>query len=127
MNNNVLIDSSCWIKFIRNNPVEVADRVEELIENNSASICGIIELEVLSGAHNSKQRDLIVRNFSILNYYNIEREDYISAAKLISDNRKIGTSFSQNDALIAQICIKHNLKLYTLDKDFSRIHGLDLL
>lgn len=51
----------------------------------------------------------------------IEREDYIRAARLRNDCKKIGVRDVVIDALIAAVCIKHDSRLLSTDKDFQRI------
>ncbi len=126
MNELVMIDSSCWIEYLRNSDQKIADTVVDLIQNHQACICGIIEMEIVQGIRNKKQAELVSNLFDILKYYTIVREDFINAGKRIIEMKKKGIIVATSDCLIAEICIKNNLKLYTKDKDFNYFQKLKL-
>lgn len=118
MNNNVMIDSSCWIKYFRNDIPKIADSVQKLIEEDRACICGIIELEIIQGIKNEQQSKIIKDLFSIIPYYNFDREDFISAGNRIKNLITKEITFAISDSLIAEICIRNQIELFTLDNDF---------
>ncbi len=126
MNELVLIDSSCWIKYFRNNEILIANIVQELIENDKAAICGIIELEIIQGISSEKQQEAVNLTFSILPYIEILRQDYICAAKTIKLLKNKGISVSITDTIISQICIRNNMKLFTIDSDYQYFDNLKL-
>jgi predicted nucleic acid-binding protein len=123
----IMIDSSCWIKFFRNSDKDVADKVQFLIENDSACICGIIELEIMQGIKSKRQQEEVKQLFSILKYIEFKRRDFINAGSRIRDLRKEGITLAPSDVLIAEVCIRNSITLYSLDKDFDCIKELHRL
>jgi predicted nucleic acid-binding protein len=119
MANLTMIDSSCWIKFFRNSDKDIADKVQLLIENDSACICGIIELEILQGIKSAKQRSQVEESFYYIKYFDFQRRDFINAGNRIRNLRKDGITIAPSDVLIAEICIRNSFNLFTLDNDFQ--------
>ena len=127
MANLIMIDSSCWIKFFRNSDKNVADKVQYLIENDNACICGIIELELVQGIKSEKQKRQVEELFSYIKYSDLQRRDFINAGSRIRDLRKKGITLAPSDVLIAELCIRNSITLYSLDKDFDIINELHRL
>jgi predicted nucleic acid-binding protein len=50
-----------------------------------------------------------------------ETEDHIAAAELRNHCRRKGVQVGTIDALIAQLCIRHELELLTTDRDFEAL------
>ena len=126
MNEFVLIDSSCWIKFFRNSDKIIADTVTHLIKSDQACLCGIIELELFQGIKSVQQLKNIQDVFSILTYYHFQREDYIKAGNTIRNLRLNGISVSLSDSLIAELCQRNNLRIFTTDTDFKYFNDLKI-
>jgi predicted nucleic acid-binding protein len=77
--------------------------------------------ELLQGLVRPKSRDQIIRHFSALPLLMPDREDHIAAAALRNACRRAGVQAGTIDALIAQLCIRHDLTLLTTDADFTHI------
>ena len=127
MDSFVMIDSSCWIKFFRNSDKQISDLVQELIESDHAAISGMIELELFQGIKSEKQSFEIKELFSVLKYFDSNREVYINAGIKIREFRKKGISIAPSDAIIAEICLSNNIRLLTTDSDFENFKGLQIL
>jgi predicted nucleic acid-binding protein len=125
MNKLIMIDSSCWIKYFRNSDDVISENIQELIKNNTACLCGIIELEIIRGIKNTKQEDLVKDLFSILKYFDFQRDDFINAGSTIRRLSTKGITITPSDCLIAELCIKNNLSIYTVDKDFNYFINLE--
>jgi predicted nucleic acid-binding protein len=121
-----MVDSSAWIDYLRKGEGATADRIDELIDSGCASICGVIEMELLHGCKKTERREL-EELLSALDYVEAARDDYIAAGELLSELRQAGIKIPATDALIAALCIRENLPLLTLDKHFERITRLKLL
>jgi predicted nucleic acid-binding protein len=50
-----------------------------------------------------------------------DRQDHIDAAELRNKCRRHGVQIGTIDALLAQLCIRHNLTLLTTDNDFQNM------
>jgi len=50
-----------------------------------------------------------------------DRDDHIEAAELRNRCRRKGVQIGTIDALLAQLCIRHEVTMLTADHDFTRI------
>jgi predicted nucleic acid-binding protein len=70
-----------------------------------------------------------VERFAMLPFVTPERRDHIEAAELRDACRRRGRQIGAIDALLAQLCIRHELVLLTTESDFAGIaeqHALRL-
>lgn len=120
---SVLIDSSAWIDFFRRSEGPVGDLVLELLEQNRATLCGMVELELLQGAP-PQQQGLLRELLPALPYVDTSREDFIAAGNQLARLRRSGITIPASDGLIAALCIRHELSILTLDAHFEHIPEL---
>jgi predicted nucleic acid-binding protein len=60
-------------------------------------------------------------SFSALPLLVADRQDHIQAADLRNACRRKGKQVGTINALIAQLCVRHDLVILTTDKDFQQI------
>jgi predicted nucleic acid-binding protein len=56
-----------------------------------------------------------------------DRHDHVDAAELRNKCRRSGIQIGTIDALLAQLCVRHELTLLTTDGDFRHITALSTL
>lgn len=122
---SLFVDTSVWsLAFRRDAPAE-AVRVRALMQALSGGqlvvTTGIVLQELLQGFAGPKARDAILERFSALPFISPDRQDHIAAAELRNSCRRAGLQIATIDALIAQLCIRHDLELLTADRDFDAI------
>lgn len=122
----VLIDTSAWIEYFRENEFSLADQVSSLVLEERVVLCGVVEYELFRGAHKEERADLEAR-LNELEYIEFERRDHRLAASLFKKMRSVGKTLHYTDLLIAAFCIARGLILLTLDRDFDGIPGLQRL
>ena len=122
---NLLVDISVWsLAFRRDAPPsipEVAELKRALESGDAVFVTGLILQALLQGFSKPKAYDQIVDYFKTLPLITPDREDHIHAAALRNQCTKKGIQVDPIDALLAQLCIRHDLELLTTDKDFSYI------
>lgn len=122
---SLFVDTSVWSLFLRRD--QPADLPEVLalrrsLENAERIVTtGLVLQELLQGFSGPKAREQIIDRFAAFPLLAPNREDYIAAAALRNDCRKRGIQSGTIDALIAQLCIHHELTLLTTDGDFGHI------
>lgn len=119
----VLIDTSAWIAALRGDDPVVQKSVDRLLASNLALFCGVVEMELLHGLR-PKERNKLLPLFQALPFLDINREDWQAAGNLLNDLRSKGKTIPATDALIAVLCLHHNVSLLTLDKHFDQIPNL---
>lgn len=77
-----------------------------------------------------RQRDVILDRFASLPFINPDRRDHVEAAELRNACRRGGVQVGTIDALLAQLCLRHELTMLSADADFrhmSRVVGLSVV
>jgi predicted nucleic acid-binding protein len=82
---------------------------------------GLVLQELLQGFAGPKAQDQIVDRFAAFPLLSPDREDHIGAAMLRNLCRKRGVQVGTIDALLAQLCVRHELMLLTTDEDFTHM------
>jgi predicted nucleic acid-binding protein len=119
----ILVDTSRWITFLNYPEDRDSDRFYNLIVEDRICICPPVFQELLQGCRNINESRILEDKLSGLN--RLENDPYeaaIGAAKLYMDLRQKGATIRKsNDCLIAWYAIRHNLKVWHLDRDFDMI------
>ena len=121
----LLVDTSVWSLVLRRDGSAPEAHARELIRALGAGevivTIGIILQELLQGFSGPRARDLILDHFSALPLLVPQRRDHVEAAELRNRCRRAGVQVGTIDALLAQLCIRHELMLLSTDNDFTRI------
>ena len=95
-----------------------------LIESGETILAtGLVLQELLQGFFGPKAHAQILDRFSAVPLLVPDREDHIAAAVLRNRCRRAGLQIGTIDALLAQLCLRHDLTMLSSDKDFHHIAG----
>ncbi len=118
----LLADTSVWSLALRRDieadEPEVQALKEALAGSDVVVTTGLVLQELLQGFAGAKASEQIVERFSALALIQPDREDHIAAAGLRNSCRRAGVQIGTVDALIAQLCIRHEASLLSTDRDF---------
>jgi len=121
---SLLVDTSVWSLALRRDAASSAPEVRSLrkaLEGGESVVStGLILQELLQGFAGPRARKDIIDRFSALPFLVPGRQDHIDAAELRNRCRRAGIQVATIDALLAQLCIRHQLTLLTTDMDFVR-------
>jgi predicted nucleic acid-binding protein len=121
----LFVDTSVWSLALRRNVPTPTNEVRALVRALEAGeaihTTGLVLQELLQGFSGPKARQDIVERFSALPMLMPDRRDHIEAADLRNACRRGGIQIATIDALLAQLCIRHDLTMLTDDTDFRRI------
>ena len=121
---SLLVDTSVWSLALRRDEASSAPEVRALrqaLESGETVVtAGVILQELLQGFAGPRARADIVERFAALPLLAPDRQDHIDAAELRNRCRRAGVQIGTIDALLAQLCIRHQLTLLTTDNDFVR-------
>jgi len=81
-------------------------------------VTGLVLQELLQGFARPRARKDIIDRFTALPLLTPDRQDHIDAAELRNRCRRAGLQIGTIDAVIAQLCVRHQLQLLTTDNDF---------
>jgi predicted nucleic acid-binding protein len=124
----VLADTNVWIAYFRGERAKTqeqpaAEVLDRLIGEDRVVLCGVVEMELYQGLKEN-ERDLLEAQFSALEFFESSREDFRRAGHLLGDLRRQGITIPSPDALIAALCLRHDLTLLENDAHFEHIAGL---
>jgi hypothetical protein len=122
---SLFVDTSVWSLALRRDQpagrAEVGMLVRALEGGETLLTTGLVLQELLQGFAGPKSRPEIVERFSALPLIVPDREDHIEAAELRNHCRRKGVQIGTIDALLAQLCMRHDLTMLTADEDFTHV------
>src|SRR5215475_1052017 len=121
----LLVDTSVWSLALRRDHEATEPEVhvlkDALYGSEAVVTTGLVLQELLQGFSGPKAQAQIIERFAALPLIQPDRDDHIAAATMRNACRKAGVQIGTIDALIAQLCIRHELTLLTTDKDFIHV------
>lgn len=117
---DVLVDTSVWIDFFRNEQGAPGRVLDGLLAEDRVLLCGIVEMEIYQGLHD-RELSALKSVFELIPYVDTTREDFIRAGMLWKTLRGKGKTIPQTDCMIGELCIRHGLALFSLDSHFDEI------
>lgn len=121
----VLIDTSVWIEFLRGNE-KYFNQVSELLESGNVHSVEPIFGELLQGANNKKEIEIIIAYWNNLNNFN-EKGLWIESGKLSCEKKLFSKGVGIIDAMIISYAVKYNIKIWSLDKKLLSILDKNLI
>lgn len=119
----LLVDTSVWSLAFRRDAESLTPQVAALQAalsgGESIVTTGLILQELLQGFFGARAHKELVQRFAALPLIVPDRRDYTDAANLRNLCRRAGVQLGTIDALLAQLCIRHDLTMLTTDGDFS--------
>jgi len=120
---SLLVDTSVWSLAFRRDTEAAVPEVKALLHAlegaDQVFTTGFVLQELLQGFAGPKQRGLLIERFAALGFLQPDREDHIEAAEVRNACRRGGVQIGTIDALLIQLCLKHDLVLLSADKDFQ--------
>ena len=124
---SLFVDTSTWSLALRRDARVVAPEVRALVRaielGEAIFTTGLVLQELLQGFSGPKARSQILDRFSALPLIVPDRDDHVEAAELRNRCRRAGMQIGTIDALLAQLCVRHELTMLSTDQDFKRIAG----
>lgn len=124
---SVLVDTSVWSLALRRGAPPDNPEVDELrrsLEAGAVYCTGLVLQELLRGFAKPKAHRQIIDHFSALPLLVPDRVDHIHAAELRNQCRRKGVQTGTIDALLAQLCLRHDLTMLTTDNDFRNMASI---
>ena len=119
----LLVDTSVWSLALRRDAEggepEVHHLRDALLGTEVVVTTGLVLQELLQGFSGPKAQAQIIERFAALPVLQTDRDDHIRAAGLRNACRRAGVQIGTIDALLAQLCVRHDLTLLTTDEDFT--------
>ena len=101
--------------------MEVRALIRAIEAGETILTTGLVLQELLQGLRGPKAREQILDRFSAVPLLVPDRNDHTGAAALRNRCRRAGVQIGTIDALLAQLCIHHDLTMLASDNDFKHI------
>jgi predicted nucleic acid-binding protein len=124
---NVYVDTSVWSLALRRDDESPRPEIGALIhalQTGTVFTTGLVLQELLQGFPKAQSKARIITSFAALPMLVLDRDDHIQAAELRDRCRKRGIQMGTIDALLAHLCVRHDLAMLTTDHDFARVAEL---
>jgi predicted nucleic acid-binding protein len=119
---SLLVDTSVWSLALRRDgspgQPEVRALADALAGADAVVTTGLVLQELLQGFNGPRSVAAIVERFQALPLIHPDRQDHIAAAEVRNVCRRSGVQIGTIDALLIQVCGRHDLTLLTTDQDF---------
>ena len=120
---NLFVDTSVWSLALRRDAAvgepAVARLRDALGTGETVFTTGLVLQELLQGFSGPKARAAILDRFATLPLLIPDRGDHVAAAESRNACRRRGVHVGTIDALLAQLCVRHDLVMLTTDRDFQ--------
>lgn len=118
----ILCDTNIFIEIYRGNNSII--EVLKIIGQQNIAVSDVTCAELLYGARNKKELQIIRKDLNKLNILPIQTAISSSSVELI-EKHSLSHNLSLPDALIGATALFHNIQLYTLNtKDFKFLEGI---
>jgi len=115
----IILDTSIWIEFLKNNPVYYS-AVKDLLENRKILAIECIFGELLQGAKNKREIEIISLYWENLPKATIDN-GWIEAGKYSSINKLTSIGVGIIDSFIIVTARKVNAPIWSLDKKLNSL------
>jgi len=121
----VIVDTSIWIEYLKNNQ-EIAPGLEEGLLAGNIFMVGPVVSELLQGAKTKNDYQALSSTIDGVPFINAEFADWLLAGKLSFKMKKKGLTIAITDCVIAAIAINNGATVYTLNQNFQSIPDVTL-
>jgi len=125
-NKRIIVDTSVWIEYFKNNQKYVPF-IEDSLNLENILISGPIISELLHGVKSEKEYKLLSESISAVPCAECVYDDWIKTGETLYNLKKKGITVPLTDALISVIAIRYDASILTLDKHFRSIDTIKLV
>jgi len=117
----VLLDTSVWIEYFRNQSAVFVDFVAEIVKNHEICVPKIVLAELMQGAKSEKELAVIAEFMEAFTIIDQTDQTWVTAGRLSYELRKKGKNVNLTDCFIAVLAQENNCAVFTLDRHFKDI------
>jgi predicted nucleic acid-binding protein len=118
----MLVDTSAWIEFFRKQgDSKVKHAVARQLQRDEAAFTCPIRFELLSGAKPNEETD-VTQALALSRHVLFEPGDWLEAADLERELRRVGVTIPRNDLFVATVAIRTGFRVLCRDQHFDRMH-----
>ncbi|GBR72568.1 putative PIN domain protein [Candidatus Termititenax aidoneus] len=121
----LILDTSVWIEFLRQNP-QYSKNIRELLESKAILAVECVFAELLQGVRTKAEKRIILQYWEYLPKINLPQV-MLDAGLYFSGNKLSAKGIGLIDAIILMHALHSKAKIWTLDKKFQKIIPQELL
>ena len=110
----ILIDTSVWIEFFRQN-AKYTGRIESLLETREIITIEPVFAELLHGARQKQDREMILSYWKILPKITFGMNSMLAASEFANNNKYHQSGIGLMDAVIIKSAMEGEHSIWTLD------------
>ncbi len=126
MGNRIIIDTSIWIEYFKDNKSYTLF-IDENLDLDNIYIVGPIISELLHGVKSKSEYDTLSGAIEAVPFLNCIYADWVKAGKILFELKKTGISIPLTDAIIGSIALRTDASILTIDSHFKKIKDLKIL
>jgi hypothetical protein len=111
----ILVDTSIWVEFLKQNPVFIHE-MESLLESRQVITIEPIFSELLYGSRSDKERNKILSYWRVLPRIKFNEGSFIETAGFANKNNYHNLEIGLMDAILTKATIENKYLIWTLDK-----------
>jgi predicted nucleic acid-binding protein len=118
----ILVDTSVWIEVLRDKTGQIVKAFQIRSNSENYVLTRFNQLELLQGAKNEKEWELLVDYLSTQYYLETSDITWQHAGRIYFELRRRGVTINSSiDCCIAQIALESGALLLHRDRDFEKI------
>ena len=122
----VLADTSTWIDALSGKRAAIVSKMQLLLTEDRIATCGPVLFEIKRGLRPAERKKVLPLLDALIRLP-FEENIWEKAGDLDASLRGKGITIPPMDVLIAALCLRHDVFLFTLDNHFHSVPGLKLL
>jgi predicted nucleic acid-binding protein len=122
----IIVDTSVWIEYFKNNKNYV-HFIEENLDMENIYIVGPVIAELLHGVKSKKEFDILSESIEGIPFLDSGYNDWIKAGEILFELKKSGFSVPLTDTIIGAMALRADAAILTLDSHFKNIKDLKLV
>jgi predicted nucleic acid-binding protein len=111
----ILVDTSIWIEFFKQNPAFINEMVS-LLESKRVITIEPIFSELVYGSRGEKEKSKIISYWNVLPRIRFNEGAFLGAASFANNRNYQNAGIGLIDAILAKATIENNLVIWTLDR-----------
>ena len=119
----VLIDSSCWIDFLREGAIQHPE-VASAIRNRTAMLCPVVWVELSSGMRGKREEQVLANIRDSCGWLEIDQETWTATADLRRAAKKKGLNCPLADVMVVACAKRHGADVLHRDKHLTALMEL---
>ncbi len=126
----ILIDTSVWIKYFRDQSTRLSKRVDEILSKHEVYVPKIVIAELIQGSKSEREISVIEDFVDAFNIVDQSEDTWMKAGRLSYSLKKKGKTVNLTDCYIAVIAQEYDCHIFSLDEHFTDIQkglGIHLL